>query len=55
MGEKNHVLASPQRRNWKFDLSSPVGIIVGVSIVLAAILLGGGGIKDFKKFLDISS
>ncbi|MEB9165064.1 chemotaxis protein MotA, partial [Bacillus cereus] len=26
MGEKNQVLARPQRRKRKFDISSPVGI-----------------------------
>ena len=51
MGEKNQVL---QRRKRKFDISSPVGIIVGFIIVIAAIMLGGG-IKAFKNFLDVSS
>ncbi len=50
MGEKNQVLARPQRRKRKFDISSPVGIIVGFIIVIAAIMLGGGGIKAFKNF-----
>ena len=50
MGEKNQVLARPQRRKRKFDISSPVGIIVGFIIVIAAIMLGGGGIKAFKTF-----
>ena len=52
MGEKNQVLAGRKR---KFDISSPVGIIVGFIIVIAAIMLGGGGIKAFKNFLDVSS
>lgn len=47
---KNQVLARPQRRKRKFDISSPVGIIVGFIIVIAAIMLGGGGIKAFKNF-----
>ncbi len=54
MGEKNQVLARPQRRKRKFDISSPVGIIVGFIIVIAAIMLGGGGIK-LSKLLDVSS
>ena len=52
MGEKNQVLARPQKKK-KFDISSPVGI--GFIIVIAAIMLGGGGIKAFKNFLDVSS
>ncbi len=32
-----------------------MGIIVGFAIVIAAIMLGGGGIKAFKNFLDVSS
>ncbi len=31
----------------KFDISSPFGILVGFAIVIAAIMLGGGGIKSF--------
>ena len=31
----------------KFDISSPMGIIIGFAIVIAAIMLGGG-IKAFK-------
>ena len=54
-GRENQVLARPQRRKRKFDISSPVGIIVGFIIVIAAIMLGGGGIKAFKNFLDVSS
>ncbi|MBL1704304.1 flagellar motor protein MotP, partial [Klebsiella pneumoniae] len=32
-----------------------MGIIIGFAIVIAAIMLGGGGIKAFKNFLDVSS
>lgn len=39
-----------QKEKRKFDISSPVGIIVGFAIVIAAIMLGGGGIKAFKNF-----
>ena len=39
-----------QKEKKKFDISSPVGIIVGFAIVIAAIMLGGGGIKAFKNF-----
>ena len=39
-----------QKEKRKFDISSPVGIIVGFAIVIAAIMLGGGGIKALKTF-----
>lgn len=55
MGDKNQVLARPQRKKRKFEISSPIGIIVGFAIVIAAIMFGGGGIKGFKNFLDVSS
>ncbi|AAT59511.1 Chemotaxis protein, MotA [Bacillus cereus 95/8201] len=55
MGDENQVFARPERKKRKFDISSPVGIIVGFAIVIAAIMLGGGGIKAFKNFLDVSS
>ena len=48
MGDENQVFARPQRRKRKFDISSPIGIIIGFAIVIAAIMLGGGGIKAFK-------
>ena len=50
MGDENQVFARPERKKRKFDISSPVGIIVGFAIVIAAIMLGGGGIKAFKNF-----
>ncbi|HFK1429510.1 hypothetical protein PDQ70_28230, partial [Bacillus cereus group sp. Bc011] len=55
MGDENQGFARPERKKRKFDISSPVGIIVGFAIVIAAIMLGGGGIKAFKNFLDVSS
>ena len=39
-----------QKEKRKFDISSPFGILVGFAIVIAAIMLGGGGIKAFKNF-----
>ena len=50
MGDENQGFARPERKKRKFDISSPVGIIVGFAIVIAAIMLGGGGIKAFKTF-----
>ncbi len=55
MGDENQVFARPERKKRKVDISSPVGIIVGFAIVIAAIMLGGGGIKASKNFLDVSS
>ncbi|MED1060324.1 chemotaxis protein MotA, partial [Bacillus mycoides] len=55
MGDENQGLARPQRKKRKFDISSPFGIVVGFVILIAAIMLGGGGIKAFKNFLDVSS
>ena len=55
MGDENQLLARPNKKKRKFDISSPFGIVVGFVIVIAAIMLGGGGIKGFKNFLDISS
>ena len=54
MGDENQGFARPERKR-KFDISSPFGILVGFAIVIAAIMLGGGGIKAFKNFLDVSS
>lgn len=47
MGDENQGFARPQRKKRKFDISSPFGIIAGFAIVIAAIMLGGGGIKTF--------
>ncbi|MDG0962861.1 MotA/TolQ/ExbB proton channel family protein, partial [Bacillus paranthracis] len=55
MGDENQGFARPERKKRKFDISSPFGILVGFAIVIAAIMLGGGGIKAFKNFLDVSS
>lgn len=55
MGDENQLLARPHKKKRKFDISSPFGIVVGFVIVITAIMLGGGGIKGFKNFLDISS
>ncbi len=55
MGDENQVLVRPQRKKRKFDISSPFGILIGFVIVIAAIMLGGGGINAFKNFLDVSS
>lgn len=49
-GRRKQGFARPERRKRKFDISSPFGIIVGFAIVIAAIMLGGGGIKGFKNF-----
>ncbi len=49
MGDENQGFARPQRRKRKFDISSPFGILVGFAIVIAAIMLGGGGIKKLLK------
>lgn len=48
-------LLDQKEKKRKFDISSPFGILVGFAIVIAAIMLGGGGIKAFKNFLDVSS
>ncbi|EOA3902682.1 MotA/TolQ/ExbB proton channel family protein [Bacillus cytotoxicus] len=55
MRDENQPLIRPQKKKRKFDISSPFGIIVGFAVVIAAIMFGGGGIKGFKNFLDVSS
>ncbi len=55
MREENQLLARPQKKKRKFDISSPFGIIVALAVLITAIMLGGGGMKGFKNFLDVSS
>ncbi|MGI2750051.1 MotA/TolQ/ExbB proton channel family protein [Bacillus cytotoxicus] len=55
MRDENQPLIRPQKKKRKIDISSPFGIIVGFAVVIAAIMFGGGGIKGFKNFLDVSS
>lgn len=52
---KIKCLLDHKEKKGKFDISSPMGIIIGFAIVIAAIMIGGGGIKAFKNFLDVSS
>lgn len=54
-GRRKTSICQTRKKKRKFDISSPMGIIVGFAIVIAAIVLSGGGIKAFKNFLDIPS
>lgn len=55
MGDENELFVRQHRKKRRFDLSSPFGIIIGFGLIAAAIIIGGGGVKGFKNFLDVSS